>query len=321
MTESEPRRYNDIRAHVDTVDIRSTTIPRERGNSFLNSLLFDRLTRKEIITREGGWQNRVDPNRPAIGAFNESAEAREYNALNADSAVGIQRRIELLLKLGGIADDGTVSRIDLAIDNNEGDFGLWCKMNRYLHLLFIEMYKIPIRDRHGNGDEVTHAKTGFRARKCNKHGYLLEMEIYNKAIQNPEADVKTRVELRKKQLKGYSVIAVCTAWITILRKLMAYAPAVQRKQNEQLNQEWLKYQCESTEAIKPQEFIRRSSGYIFARKQLIDLYRRMGVKNPSAKTGDFLKRNKLELCENATMERYIGTMIAAIEKFRDTPAA
>ncbi len=113
-----------------------------------------------------------------------------------------------------------------------------------------------------------------------------EFEYYNKLVQNPVLGIPARVEFR---LKGVSYVICDTVMLVLIKKiLLRLSRCINRTKYEKtieylnkcivlnLNEEKLDWWTPNQRS----EFVRRNSIRIFLRRQIIEVCKELGYKNP-----------------------------------------
>lgn len=186
----------------------------------------------------------------------------------------------------------TKTRIDYRFDCFNENFESLMKLNKLLILLIAETYNV--NNRYESIDPLTLQQLCIRVQNSR-----IEAENYNKAVESPDGIVKNRLELRSKQLyytEGEQVkeYTEFEKWCTRLDKSITKEnfKALQDRLNTAL------YNCYCIESkskgFAVNEFLYKYQNSIFTSKQMADLYRYMGYKDPEQQAKRYKQRKGIE---------------------------
>jgi len=203
-------------------------------------------------------------------------------------------------------DDIDITRVDFTLDCNDADAApLFRKLCDLTIAAFIVRHEIS--NKHQYWGETTVS----RLPKNNKAVWgQIELERYNKSIQQPEHGALWRMEIRySKNMKHpdraqpEDMRGMLEALIEELNGLPAYYEAVQERMNAALLEQYVEMQRGSTSNIKVNQFLQQNNDRIFSRSQVRHFFKSIGVQN--------LKKQKG--CANNYSDRYAHLYIGKKE--------
>lgn len=206
--------------------------------------------------------------------------------------------------IDGIALDKPVkSRIDFRFDSFDKNFNELLKLNKLLLLLISNKYKV--KNRYKSQDLLTEEELTMRIQ--NKY---IEVENYDKSLQEPDGNVMNRLELRSKCLennvpeneKEYREFrkwcdrldnAVTANNLNSLLQAVNYYLVDRYK-------EW-----SAKRGHKINGFLNKYENSIFTMQQLIDLYALLGIDKAENNAKNYKRRYGIEFFSLRDMEKYI----------------
>lgn len=197
----------------------------------------------------------------------------------------------------------TKTRIDFRIDSFDDNFDELLKLNKLLILLIAEAYNIT--NRYYSVDPLTLEQLCVRVQN-----QYIEAENYNKGIEEPDGDVKNRLELRSKKLyddtaeegKEYTEFM---KWCKRLDKAVTKEnfERLQKKLNTAL---YNRYKIESRQrGLTVNEFLYKYQNSIFTSRQMSDLYRVLGYKDPDQQAKRYKQRKSIEYFSHKDICTYV----------------
>ena len=205
--------------------------------------------------------------------------------------------------------DSTLTRVDVKFDSFIDNYDALFKLNKLLVLLIADTNKI--KNRYHSVDPLTLENLTIRV----QNDYL-EAEYYNKVRQvDFRGEAKNRLELRCKSLsKTKKDIEQCFYyWFGKLDKLVKHYAEFQLLCNLHLMELW---QDEKDVKVKCfYEFIRKHQDNIYSRKQLIDLFARLGTKNPASAADRFKSKNAIEYISVGDLKLHIKNIKKSADTF------
>lgn len=185
------------------------------------------------------------------------------------------------------------TRIDYCFDTYKGNYTDTFKRDKLLLLLIAIQYDLD--NRYESIDMLTAEKKTLRV--ANQR---IEVEAYNKALQEPHGNIKSRLEFRSKKL--YDDDAEESKELRELNKWFIRITNATTSTNfdrlvHELNIHLMRRYAEemSKRSITTStEFVTKYADFIFSTRQLVDLYRRMGYQNPNSQASKYKKSHKIE---------------------------
>lgn len=185
-----------------------------------------------------------------------------------------------------------ITRIDYRLDSFDENFTDYAKLNKLVILLISQEYNVT--NRYESRDLLTNEALTIRIQ--NRH---IEAENYNKSLQEPNDIVKNRLELRSK-----SVYTNAYDFDTTRREFLKWCKRLDKSVTaenidtllHEINIALLERFKEWTErkGHKLNSFIQAYENSIFTRRQLIDLFSLMGLKNPVKRADNYKRSNEIE---------------------------
>lgn len=206
-------------------------------------------------------------------------------------------------------DNPKITRVDFRFDSFEDNFDRLLKLNKVITLLISIIYKME--NRYQSKNPLTQDNLTIRVQN-----HRLEVENYNKGIQEPNGIVKNRLELRSKNLNLIDtkmIKAEYDKWIQRLDKAITKENFVslQKMTNDNLVETYSKEKIKFT----LQEFICRYCDSIYTTRQLSELVEALGVNNPQTFSKNFKRRHNLETFCYKDLALYVNKIKNAGEEF------
>lgn len=257
---------------IDTIEVRSDT-------EIENDMPIDfspKCTRKNMITGECYYKLNPDKGNNGLQIYNSTDyyKAIDYmiNILNFENPVK--------------------TRIDFRIDSFDNNFEELLKLNKLLILLIAEAYNIT------NSYDTINPRT-LEPLCIRVQNQYIEAENYNKSIEEPDGDVKNRLELRSKKL--YDDTAENSKEYTEFMKWCKRLDKAVTKENFERLQEKLntalynRYQIESQQrGVTLNEFLYKYQNSIFTSRQMSNFYNMLGYKDPVQSAKRYKQRKSIE---------------------------
>lgn len=196
------------------------------------------------------------------------------------------------------------TRIDFRFDSFDDDTYIkLLKLNKVIVLLLSQEYNMG--NRYMSYDPLTLNDLTIRVQNDR-----LEAENYNKAVQEPDGDVKSRLELRSKKLynnddEDNKEIIELNKWLDRLDKAVTKENYL--KLQDLINISLLdKYNDEKdTKGFKLSAFLYKYNDSIFASRQMIDFFKAIGSTNPQQQAKNYKTRNKIEYFAFNDLQFYV----------------
>lgn len=212
--------------------------------------------------------------------------------LDTSTFEGYQEAFDYIIETAAIVDP-VKTRLDFRFDLYTGNYADVFKLNKLLLLLIAEKYNIS------NRYQCIDMYTGELKTLCIKNQYI-EAEAYNKAIQEPQSGVNCRLELRSKKLydedsEGDKELRELNKWYVRLADSTTAInfDSLVKGLNDCLMQRYAEGKAKRAFATAA-EFVTKYADFIFSTKQLVDLYKRMGYKNPNSEATKYKQNHRLE---------------------------
>ena len=222
----------------------------------------------------------VNPNKACLGMI------RTYSEL-------VLKLLSIFSELELDAEQFVVRRIDVSCNSeNVGDYERFKKL--YKALLLCISLNINAKNNYSSNDLWT-----SESRSLNVRNDWIEVEAYNKELENPNSPVTSRLEFRLKKLgKGFNVQkdtvkqifslveASIQLYLQVQHRLnnilaVAYKEDLQKPQNERSYSNLT-------------AFVVANSDRILTHRQLIQLLTMLNVKNPEKKAKKIKDHHKIE---------------------------
>lgn len=230
---------------------------------------------KGVKNANGTYSYKINPNKYSgeINSYSGYVSARD-NIINC---------LELV--------NPSVTRVDYALNCYEDNFDKLYKLNKALILLLCIKYNLD--NRYGSFDLLTNKLLCSRVQKPR-----LEVDNYNKALENPRDKTKNRLEFRSKQLykvqpdKEYNEF---WEWIGRIYKSVNKESYInlQNTANDILYNEYISEK--EKRGFNTNSFIYKHENDFFTQAQLADFYSRTGLyKNPQGQARKYKYNHDIE---------------------------
>lgn len=194
------------------------------------------------------------------------------------------------------------TRIDFRIDSFDDNYNDLLKLNKLLILLISEQYKV--NNRYESRDPLTLQELTIRVQN-----ERIEVENYNKAIEEPDGDVKSRLEFRSKKLYDDTAEAVkekreFSLWCERLDKSVTAEnfERLQKKLTKVLVDE---YKRVAQNGVTVNQFLYKYENSIFTSRQMTEIYRHLGYKDPEQQAKKYKSRHKVEYFSMKNLADYV----------------
>lgn len=194
-------------------------------------------------------------------------------------------------------------RIDFRVDSFDDNFNELLKLNKLLIMLIGERYKV--KNEYYSINPRTLEELCIRIQNDR-----IEVENYNKGIEEPDGIIKNRLEFRSKKLyddtdengKEYNEFM---KWCSRLDKAVAKEnfEKLQQGLNDALYKQY-KNEC-NRRGFKVNEFLYKYQSSIFTSKQCADLFRRLGYKDPVQQAKRYKQRKSIEYFSYRDLLTYV----------------
>lgn len=202
-------------------------------------------------------------------------------------------------------DSPVKTRIDFRFDNYDVEYEDCYKINKLLILLIANQYKV--KNTYQSTDMFNNKVKTLRIQ--NKR---FEIEFYDKSAEEPDSLIKTRLELRSKALydnTGEELDHLRT-WTTRLKKVCdaEEMDKLTAKLNDNLIERYAELKAKQ-QVTNASEFVTKYSDSIFTRRQLIDLYKALGVKSAEVMATKYQKTHQIEFFRVAKLTAYVDGIL------------
>lgn len=233
------------------------------------------ISNKGVKNPNGTYSYKINPNKYSgeINSYSEYVSAR-------DSIIDC---LELVNPI--------ITRVDYAINCYEDNFDNLYKLNKVLILLLC--IKHNLNNRYGSFDLLTNKQLCSRVQKPR-----LEIENYNKSLENPNDKTKNRLEFRSKQLykvqpdKEYREFF---KWVERIHKAVNKESYMnlQKIANNILYSEYILEK--EKRGFNTNSFIYKYDNGFYTQVQLADFYSRTGLyKNPQGQARKYKYNHDIE---------------------------
>lgn len=202
------------------------------------------------------------------------------------------------------------TRIDFRVDSFDNNYNQLEKLNKLIILLLSQSYKMD--NRYQSDDPLTFDRLCIRSQN-----HRLEVENYNKAIQEPAGNVQNRIEFRSKNLSSKKVEKEREEFLKWCKRLDKAITQNNYLKLQELANYYLvkKYKEEQHENVTVNEFLYKYSGNVWTSKQLVDFFEQIGSKNPVNQAKAYKKRKRIEYFSYRDLLTYIDKIKQAGEQF------
>ena len=212
--------------------------------------------------------------------------------------------------------NATITRIDFRFDSFQNDFEELEKLNKFLIML------VAYDDHFKNCYESI--KPLLLAPLCiRSQSQYLEIENYNKSIEEPTGNVMNRLELRSKKL--YSKANADTkdlhefeTWLKKLKKAISKTniALLEDKLNESLIRRFAEERKHNT--FTNNELFCKYQNSIFSKEQMMNLCTQLGYKNPTSQIQAYKQRKGIEFISHKNLQDYLQILESSFAKFAET---
>lgn len=252
-------------------------------------------------------------------------EYEHYMMLNPNNAVGEHTMIKNYSDFNMVLQQALarmevknfkVTRADLCFNSDElGDYELFKKLNRLLICCIADSENI--QNCYQTSDLWSDKSLSVAVKD-----HRIEVENYDKSIENPNVATKNRLEFRSKNLRGESLEDEFTKkWFARLDRAVEHFEAVQERYNKELNRLWDEDRNRSDKDklyVSLTSFLLQYKDCIYTRKQLVELLEMIGIENPSSKAKNFKDRHTIEFFSKTDLKLIIEAIKSAtIRYFND----
>lgn len=291
----------DLVAGIDTLQVKTSTFPEGEYPYFTHDRT--RLVKKDLFDETEEYYLRVNPDK--------TYQDTSYYG-------GYQVAMNQIIKESGIGNV-VKTRIDFRFDDYDTSYFDSYKLNKLLILLVAEHYNI--NNRYQSCDLLT-----AECKTVRVQNQYLELECYNKALEEPESSIKTRLEVRSKKLyddthEDTKELDELEKWMKRLEKVAANTSnAYTRLVNTLNNNLIVRYRelKSKGKVVSVNEFITKYEDFIFTRRQLTDLYNRLGYKSPEVQASKYKRTHKLECYSLKQIQDYVKAIRRSADRFINT---
>lgn len=278
----------DYIAGIDTLEITSTTFTEQEFDFFTHDT--SRIVQRDATT-EPKYKYRVNPDKTCY---------------DTSTIEGYKIALSHIMEVSKL-QSSVKTRIDFRFDEYTAAYEDLYKINKLLLLLVAEKY--DIKNKYQSIDlESAKLKT---LRIQNKY---LEMECYNKAEEENGSLIKCRLELRSKALyndedEQNKEVRELEKWLCRLETVTDKNGGTFAALIDRLNTHLIERYREHTDRKQihsTSEFITKYADFIFTTPQLIDLYRRLGHKNPKVSASKYKRLHRIEFYSLRELRDYVN---------------
>ena len=204
------------------------------------------------------------------------------------------------------------TRIDFRVDSFDNNYAQLEKLNKLIILLLAQCY--TLHNRYQSKDPLTLDSLCIRVQSDR-----LEVENYNKGIQEPMGEVKNRIEFRSKKLSDtdfYKEPTEFLKWCSRLDKAVTKENYLQLQNtaNFYLVQQYKQEKIENA-TLTLNEFLHQYRSNIWTRQQLINFFTEIGCKNPIEQAKAYKRRKEIEFFTFKDLRFYIDKIKQAGNDF------
>lgn len=234
----------------------------------------------------GAYSYRLNPDKA-----NDSLQIYHYNEY--------ERVCGFMIKELGLQNP-VKTRIDFRVDSFDNNFVELMKLNKLIILLLEQSYKL--KNRYQSTDPLTLEDLCIRVQNDR-----LEIENYNKGLQEPDGNVMNRLEFRSKHLTDSRLDKEYTEyekWCTRLNRAVTKDKytALQENQNKILLD---RYRKEQPKGVTINEFLYKYQSNIWTSRQLTDLYEKIGYKDPQQQARNYKRKKRIEYFSFTDLQTYV----------------
>lgn len=280
----------DLIASIHTVSIRSTTLSpiKRKDVPWLTS----------VYNPQGSpWYiYRLNMNHTSYGEV-LSLDAFEFLIQQAAAELGLE--------------NWEYVRVDFRIDQSIDNYESLRKLNRLLITGLSILYGMD--NRYESDDFLTEDKLTIRAGSDR-----LQVENYNKSLQEPTNPTKNRLELRTLRVyeSGKDLYQLVEDWKDRLQRVIDNFDLVQDECNKNLLNRY-QTETENRSIRKLSDFIWLHSSKIYCRPQMVKLLTAIGVRNPKTAANNYRNRLKgMEYFSKADLKAYVDDILESLYNFQ-----
>lgn len=280
----------DLIASIHTVSIRSTTLSpiKRKDVPWLTS----------VYNPQGSpWYiYRLNMNHTSYGEV-LSLDAFEFLIQQAAAELGLE--------------NWEYVRVDFRIDQSIDNYESLRKLNRLLITGLSILYGMD--NRYESDDFLTEDKLTIRAGSDR-----LQVENYNKSLQEPTNPTKNRLELRTLRVyeSGKDLYQLVEDWKDRLQRVIDNFDLVQDECNKNLLNRY-QTETENRSIRKLSDFIWLHSSKIYCRPQMVKLLTAIGVRNPKTAANNYRSRLKgMEYFSKADLKAYVDDILESLYNFQ-----
>ena len=212
--------------------------------------------------------------------------------------------------------NATITRIDFRFDSFQNDFEELEKLNKFLIMLVA--YDNHFKNCYESINPLLLAPLCIRSQN-----QYLEIENYNKSIEEPTGNVMNRLELRSKKL--YSKANADTkdlhefeTWLKKLKKAISKTniALLEDKLNESLIRRFAEERKHNT--FTNNELFCKYQNSIFSKEQMMNLCTQLGYKNPTSQIQAYKQRKGIEFISHKNLQDYLQILESSFAKFAET---
>ena len=202
-------------------------------------------------------------------------------------------------------------RVDFRIDQSIDNYESLRKLNRLLITGLSILYGMD--NRYESDDFLTEDKLTIRAGSDR-----LQVENYNKSLQEPTNPTKNRLELRTLRVyeSGKDLYQLVEDWKDRLQRVIDNFDLVQDECNKNLLNRY-QTETENRSIRKLSDFIWLHSSKIYCRPQMVKLLTAIGVRNPKTAANNYRNRLKgMEYFSKADLKAYVDDILESLYNFQ-----
>ncbi len=287
--------FDLVAAHIDTLELTSPTYI-IGTYEFLSHDTSRRMTTDDGQTEK--YKYRINP---------------EKTMIDTSTIGGYKNAMAHIMAVTAFTNP-VKTRIDFAFDFYGEDYERTSKANKLLLLLIAEKYEVK------NRYQCIDMLTTDQKTLCIKNKYI-EVEAYNKAIQEPSGCIPCRVEFRSKALyddedEDNKELRELNKWFVRLGSVTTADNfnTVIAKLNEHIIERYHKEKASRN--FNDMAFLYKYEDFIFTTKQIKELFSAMGYTRTDKKLGKYRKEYKgVEFFSLRDIRDYTLIFRAAADKF------
>lgn len=212
--------------------------------------------------------------------------------------------------------NATITRIDFRYDSFQDDFEEVQKLNKFLIMLVA--YDNHFRNCYESINPLLLAPLCIRSQN-----QYLEIENYNKGIEEPTGNVMNRLELRSKKLYSNANadkkdLHEFEMWLKKLKKAISKTniALLEDKLNESLTRRFAEERKHNT--FTNNELFCKYQSSIFSKEQMMNLCTQLGYKNPTSQIQAYKQRKGIEFINHKNLQDYLQILESSFVKFAET---